>query len=273
MAQSDVHYNAAQGRGASSRTAARSPTCARSSRCIPSRSRCWRARKPASPSSRTSRASASTSAIRAPARAPRWRNCSTALGWKTSDFSLASELKADEHGPALCDNKIDGFYYGVGHPSADIQDPTTSCGAKLIALDRAGGRQADRGQPLLRQGHHPGRHVCQQSEPDRRPMACWRRSSPRPRSPTTSSTIWSRRCSRTSTSSRSCIPAFANLDPQGHGQGRPVGAAASGRREVLQGKGLDEVKQPRLDAGPRVPARRHMRVRPPACLQREASSR
>jgi TRAP transporter TAXI family solute receptor len=57
-----------------------------------------------------------------------------AMGWKISDFSLASELKADEHGPALCDNKIDGFFYGVGHPSANIQDPTTTCGAKLIAL-------------------------------------------------------------------------------------------------------------------------------------------
>ena len=58
----------------------------------------------------------------------------TAMGWKLSDFSLASELKADEHGPALCDNKIDGFFYGVGHPSANIQDPTTSCGAKLVSL-------------------------------------------------------------------------------------------------------------------------------------------
>jgi TRAP transporter TAXI family solute receptor len=57
-----------------------------------------------------------------------------ALGWKLSDFALASELKADEHGPALCDGKIDGFFYGVGHPSANIQDPTTSCGAKLVSL-------------------------------------------------------------------------------------------------------------------------------------------
>lgn len=57
-----------------------------------------------------------------------------AMGWKTSDFSLASELKADEHGPALCDNKIDGFFYGVGHPSANIQDPTTTCGAQLVSL-------------------------------------------------------------------------------------------------------------------------------------------
>ena len=57
-----------------------------------------------------------------------------AMGWKLSDFSLASELKADEHGPALCDNKIDAFFYGVGHPSANIQDPTTTCGAKLVSI-------------------------------------------------------------------------------------------------------------------------------------------
>ena len=50
------------------------------------------------------------------------------------DFSLAAELKADEHGPALCDGKIDGFFYAVGHPSANIQDPTTTCGAKLVSL-------------------------------------------------------------------------------------------------------------------------------------------
>ena len=57
-----------------------------------------------------------------------------AMGWKLSDFALASELKADEHGPALCDGKIDGFFYGVGHPSANIQDPTTTCGAKLVSV-------------------------------------------------------------------------------------------------------------------------------------------
>jgi TRAP transporter TAXI family solute receptor len=57
-----------------------------------------------------------------------------AMGWKLGDFSLAAELKADEHGPALCDGKIDGFFYAVGHPSANIQDPTTSCGAKLVPL-------------------------------------------------------------------------------------------------------------------------------------------
>jgi hypothetical protein len=56
------------------------------------------------------------------------------LGWTKASFSLAAELKADEQGTALCDNKIDGFFYGVGHPSAAIQDPTIACGAKLISL-------------------------------------------------------------------------------------------------------------------------------------------
>jgi uncharacterized protein len=59
------------------------------------------------------------------------------MGWTKADFSLAGELKADEQGTALCDNKIDGFIYGVGHPSAAIQDPTTSCGAKLVPLTGA----------------------------------------------------------------------------------------------------------------------------------------
>lgn len=57
-----------------------------------------------------------------------------AMGMSNADFSVASELKADEHGAALCDNKIDGFFYGVGHPAANIQDPVTTCGAKLVPL-------------------------------------------------------------------------------------------------------------------------------------------
>jgi len=60
-----------------------------------------------------------------------------AMGWKLGDFSLAAELKADEHGPALCDNKIDAFFYGVGHPSANIQDPITTCGARLVPIANA----------------------------------------------------------------------------------------------------------------------------------------
>jgi len=57
-----------------------------------------------------------------------------AMGWTFKDFALASELRPDEHGAAVCDGKIDGFFYGVGHPSANIQDPTTSCGAQLVSV-------------------------------------------------------------------------------------------------------------------------------------------
>ena len=89
-----------------------------------------------------------------------------AMGWKLSDFSLASELKADEHGPALCDGKIDGFYYAVGHPSANIQDPTTSCGAKLVSHHRPCHRQAGGREALLRQGHIAWWPVPQQPAAD-----------------------------------------------------------------------------------------------------------
>lgn len=57
-----------------------------------------------------------------------------AMGMSDGDFSLVSELKPDEHSAALCDNKIDGFAYVVGHPAANIQDPTTTCGAKLVPI-------------------------------------------------------------------------------------------------------------------------------------------
>src|SRR5436853_2933238 len=88
-----------------------------------------------------------------------------AIGWKLSDFSLASELKADEHGPALCDNKIDGFYYGVGHPSANIQDPTTSCGAKLVSI---GGPAVDKllsGKPYYAKAIIPGGMYANNPQP------------------------------------------------------------------------------------------------------------
>ena len=78
------------------------------------------------------------------------------MGWKLGDFALASELKADEHGAALCDGKIDGFYYGVGHPSANIQDPTTSCGAKLVSLTGPAIDKLIAGKPYYAKAVIPG---------------------------------------------------------------------------------------------------------------------
>jgi TRAP transporter TAXI family solute receptor len=79
-----------------------------------------------------------------------------AMGWKAGDFALAAELKADEHGPALCDNKIDAFFYGVGHPSANIQDPITTCGAKLVPLQGAAVDKLVAGAPYYAKVSIPG---------------------------------------------------------------------------------------------------------------------
>jgi uncharacterized protein len=78
------------------------------------------------------------------------------MGWKRSDFSLAAELKADEQGTALCDNKIDGFFYGVGHPSAAIQDPTTACGAKLVPIVNAAVDELVKKNPYYAKATIPG---------------------------------------------------------------------------------------------------------------------
>ena len=55
-----------------------------------------------------------------------------ALGWKMSDFQLASELKSSEQSKALCDNKIDAMVFTVGHPSGSIKEATTSCDSVLV---------------------------------------------------------------------------------------------------------------------------------------------
>jgi len=80
----------------------------------------------------------------------------SAMGWTNANFSLASELKADEHGAALCDNKIDGFFYGVGHPSANIQDPITTCGAKLVPLTGPAVDKLVAGAPFYAKVNIPG---------------------------------------------------------------------------------------------------------------------
>ncbi|WP_158773788.1 TAXI family TRAP transporter solute-binding subunit [Cobetia sp. L2A1] len=53
-------------------------------------------------------------------------------GKDTSIYSVASELKASEMSSALCDNKIDGYVYVVGHPSGSIKEATTTCDANIV---------------------------------------------------------------------------------------------------------------------------------------------
>ncbi|ACL72640.1 TAXI family TRAP transporter solute-binding subunit [Thioalkalivibrio sulfidiphilus] len=56
-------------------------------------------------------------------------------GWRMSDFALASELPSREQGQALCDNRIDVVLFTVGHPSAAIQEPIATCGARIVPVE------------------------------------------------------------------------------------------------------------------------------------------
>ncbi|MEE9351036.1 MAG: TAXI family TRAP transporter solute-binding subunit [Thiotrichaceae bacterium] len=57
-----------------------------------------------------------------------------ALGMDRKDLKLAAELKAAEMGQALCDNKIDAYFYVVGHPAGLIKETTTTCDAKIADI-------------------------------------------------------------------------------------------------------------------------------------------
>ena len=58
-----------------------------------------------------------------------------ALGFTDDTLALATEFKSSEQSQALCDNKIDAFFFLVGHPSGSIKEATTSCEANMVAVD------------------------------------------------------------------------------------------------------------------------------------------
>lgn len=54
------------------------------------------------------------------------------LGWRGSAFRETLELEAAEAVNALCEDRIDAFFYVVGQPALAIQEATSSCGAALV---------------------------------------------------------------------------------------------------------------------------------------------
>ena len=61
-----------------------------------------------------------------------WEVIEEALGWARSDLKLAAEMKSAETGQAVCDGKIDAYFWLVGHPSALTQESLASCAAHLV---------------------------------------------------------------------------------------------------------------------------------------------
>lgn len=79
-----------------------------------------------------------------------------AMGWSTSDFSLASELKASEQAAALCDNQVDAMVYTVGHPSGSIQEATTACDSVMVEVAGPVVEQLIEENPFYRVAMIPG---------------------------------------------------------------------------------------------------------------------
>lgn len=63
-----------------------------------------------------------------------WEVIEAALGWQRSDLKLAAAMKSAETGQALCDNKIDSYFWLVGHPSALTKETVTSCDAVVVEV-------------------------------------------------------------------------------------------------------------------------------------------
>jgi len=61
-----------------------------------------------------------------------WEVIEGAMGWQRSDLALAASMKSAETGGALCDGKIDAYFWLVGHPSALTQESLASCASHLV---------------------------------------------------------------------------------------------------------------------------------------------
>lgn len=57
-----------------------------------------------------------------------------ALGMSKKDLGFAGVLKAGEAPDALRDNKIDGYFYMVGHPTANIKDASNSVDVAITPI-------------------------------------------------------------------------------------------------------------------------------------------
>ena len=85
-----------------------------------------------------------------------WEVIEEALGWSRSDLRLAAELRSAETGQALCDNKIDAFFWLVGNPAALNKEATTTCDAVFATVGNAAVAKLVKENPYYRWATIPG---------------------------------------------------------------------------------------------------------------------
>lgn len=63
-----------------------------------------------------------------------WNVMWTAMGYTNDDLKLVAQMKSAETPSALCDNKIDAFFWLVGNPSGLNKEATTTCDAVIVEV-------------------------------------------------------------------------------------------------------------------------------------------
>ena len=64
-----------------------------------------------------------------------WNVLWKAMGHTNKDLKLAAQMKSSETPGALCDNKIDAFFWAVGNPAALNKEATTTCDANFVKVE------------------------------------------------------------------------------------------------------------------------------------------
>lgn len=88
-----------------------------------------------------------------------------ASGIKKSDLAFAGALKASEMPDALRDNKIDGYFYMVGHPTANIKDASSSVDVKITPISGPNVDSLIKKYPYFAKANVPGGLYAGNDEP------------------------------------------------------------------------------------------------------------
>jgi len=79
-----------------------------------------------------------------------------AMGKSNGDLKLVAQMKSAETPAALCDNKIDAFFWLVGNPAALNKEATTTCDAKFVTVDNAAIAKLVKDKPYYKYATIPG---------------------------------------------------------------------------------------------------------------------
>ncbi|MFT5114715.1 MAG: TRAP transporter TAXI family solute receptor [Parasphingorhabdus sp.] len=85
-----------------------------------------------------------------------WNVIWNAMGHTNDDLKLTAQMKSAETPGALCDNKIDAFFWLVGNPAALNQEATTTCDANFVEVSGEAVDKLVADNPFYRTATIPG---------------------------------------------------------------------------------------------------------------------